>query len=228
MYCYNCCEQCRFALTVSAPRGYHPQKLDTPHASSPWKSIVSVCSLLALSSLEYRADPQARKVYELLTLRSTLPGQYWLQLSACLSLAQTRDIIMAWVFAVGPILRKLCRIAGLLTSRSRNARILCKESPKRAKYQKHAWSPKTAELSHAEIRPIGSLAQSQSGFDFSAFCKAGRGPRPAFSTGSNFEQAQRQANYATACSLEISPADPTLHVAHCLRNKHPTRSFYGC
>lgn len=60
MYCYNYCEQCRFALTVSAPEAssYHPQKLDTPHASSPWKSIASVYSLLALSSLGSRAGPQ--------------------------------------------------------------------------------------------------------------------------------------------------------------------------
>ena len=108
------------------------------------------------------------------------------------------------------------------------------------KYQEHAWSPKIADLPHAEIRPIGSPAQSQSpppsAFDFSAFCKAGRSPRPAFSIGSNFEQVQRQANYATAHSSEISPADPvwmpvirktftradpTLRaVAHCLRNRN--------
>jgi hypothetical protein len=110
---------------------------------------------------------------------------------------------MAWVFAVGPILRKVCRITG--------PALAMQEYCVRKVLRGLSKNSRTVARGDQADRPTGLVTVAiaiASGFDFSAFCKAGRSPRPAFSTGSNFEQVQRQANYATACSLEISPADP--------------------
>jgi hypothetical protein len=147
---------------------------------------------------------------------------------------------MAWVFAVGPILRKVCRIAGpALAMQEYCVRKVLRGLPKNSRTVARG---DQADRFTSLVTVAIAIA---SGFDFSAFCKAEAlgplSPRVPISNRYNGKQItplhavwrsrlQTLSGCLSLGKLLLEP-NPTLHVvAHCLRNRNipHERSFYGC